>query len=112
MGLISGMLMGMVFGVALMVGWRHMIRYRSSKRIAKAADIKSLSSLNRDDLRKICGENFPEWISFPVFEQVKWLNKQLSKLWPFVADVCFFSFINNHLALICVTHGHSLVFQY
>ncbi|KAL2496138.1 Receptor-like serine/threonine-protein kinase [Forsythia ovata] len=33
-------------------------------------DIKSLSSLNRDDLKKISGENFPEWISFPVFEQM------------------------------------------
>ncbi|KAL2514993.1 Calcium-dependent lipid-binding (CaLB domain) family protein [Forsythia ovata] len=86
MGLILGMVMGMALGVALMAGWRHMIRYRSGKRISKAVDIKSLSSLNRDDLKKICGENFPAWISFPVFEQVKWLNKQLSKLWPFVAD--------------------------
>ncbi|KAL2492087.1 Calcium-dependent lipid-binding (CaLB domain) family protein [Abeliophyllum distichum] len=86
MGLILGMVMGMALGIALMAGWRHMIRYRSSKRISKAVDIKSLSSLNRDDLKKICGENFPEWISFPVFEQVKWLNKQLTKLWPFVAD--------------------------
>ncbi|XP_073146901.1 calcium-dependent lipid-binding protein-like [Henckelia pumila] len=86
MGLISGMFMGLLFGIALMAGWREMMRYRGGKRIAKAADIKLLSSLNRDDLIKICGENFPEWISFPVFEQVKWLNKQLSKMWPFVAD--------------------------
>lgn len=69
-----------------MAGWHHMMRHRSNKRIAKAVDIKLLGTLNRDDLKKICGDNFPEWISFPVFEQVKWLNKQLSKLWPFVAD--------------------------
>ncbi|KAJ8556320.1 hypothetical protein K7X08_023078 [Anisodus acutangulus] len=62
------------------------MRYRSRKRIAKAVDVKLMGSLNRDDLKKICGDKFPEWISFPVFEQVKWLNKQLSKLWPFVAD--------------------------
>ncbi|KAG9138705.1 hypothetical protein Leryth_023200 [Lithospermum erythrorhizon] len=86
MGLISGILMGMILGVALMAGWRHMMRYRSKQRTAKAVDIKLMSSLNREDLKKICGENFPQWISFPVFEQVKWLNKQLSKLWPFVAD--------------------------
>ncbi|XP_021280205.1 synaptotagmin-4 [Herrania umbratica] len=86
MGLISGILMGMIFGISLMAGWRHMMRYRSTKRIAKAADIKVLGSLSRDDLKKICGENFPEWISFPVYEQVKWLNKQLSKLWPSVAE--------------------------
>ncbi|KAB1218848.1 Synaptotagmin-4 [Morella rubra] len=86
MGLISGILMGMIFGVALMAGWKHMSGYRSTKRIAKAVDIKLLGSLSRDDLKKICGDNFPEWISFPVFEQVKWMNKQLSKLWPFIAD--------------------------
>ncbi|KAL3536910.1 hypothetical protein ACH5RR_000276 [Cinchona calisaya] len=86
MGLISGILMGIVFGIALMAGWQHMMKYRSNKRVAKAVDIKLLGSLSRDDLKKICGENFPEWISFPVYEQVKWLNKQLAKLWPFVAD--------------------------
>ncbi|KAK1425231.1 hypothetical protein QVD17_20579 [Tagetes erecta] len=86
MGLISGILLGIIFGIAIMAGWRQMMRYRSSKRIAKAVDIKLLGCLNRDDLRKICGDNFPEWISFPVFEQVKWLNKQLSKLWPYVEE--------------------------
>ncbi|GMP61734.1 hypothetical protein CsSME_00024085 [Camellia sinensis var. sinensis] len=86
MGLISGIFMGTIFGIALMAGWRHMMRYRSNKRIAKAVDIKLLGSLSRDDLKKICGDNFPDWISFPVFEQVKWMNKQLNKLWPFVAD--------------------------
>lgn len=78
--------MGMIFGIALMAGWKQMMRYRSTKRIAKAVDIKLLGSLDREDLKKICGDNFPEWISFPEFEQVKWLNKQLSKMWPFVAD--------------------------
>ncbi|KAL7121195.1 hypothetical protein ACP275_02G168400 [Erythranthe tilingii] len=86
MGLISGMVMGMVFGIALMAGWKYMMGYRSRKRVAKAIDIKLLSSLSKEDMKKICGENCPDWISFPVFEQVKWLNKQLSKLWPFVAD--------------------------
>lgn len=86
MGLISGIFMGVLFGIALMAGWARMMRYRSAKRISKAADIKLLASLNRDDLKKICGDNLPEWISFPVYEQVKWLNKELTKLWPFVAE--------------------------
>ncbi|KAG9139528.1 hypothetical protein Leryth_019241 [Lithospermum erythrorhizon] len=86
MGLISGILAGMILGIALMAGWSHMMAYRSNKRRAKAVDIKLMSSLDREDLKRICGENFPQWISFPVFEQVKWLNNQLSKLWPFVAD--------------------------
>ncbi|KAK1276441.1 Synaptotagmin-4 [Acorus gramineus] len=86
MGLISGLVMGILTGIALMAGWMHMMRRRSTKRVAKAVDIKLLGSLNRDDLKKICGDSYPEWISFPVYEQVKWMNKQLSKLWPFVAD--------------------------
>ena len=32
--------------------------------------MKILGSLSRDDLKKLCGDNFPEWISFPVYEQV------------------------------------------
>ncbi|KAL6611180.1 hypothetical protein ACP70R_039108 [Stipagrostis hirtigluma subsp. patula] len=86
MGLISGMVMGVVVGVAIMAGWSRVIQHRSRKRVAKAADIKVLGCLSRDDLKKLCGDNFPEWISFPQFEQVKWLNKHLSKLWPFVAQ--------------------------
>ncbi|WVZ62808.1 hypothetical protein U9M48_012510 [Paspalum notatum var. saurae] len=86
MGLISGMVMGVLVGVALMAGWSRVMRRRSTKRVAKAADIKVLGSLGRDDLRKLCGDSFPEWISFPQFEQVKWLNKHLSKLWPFVTE--------------------------
>ncbi|KMZ63064.1 putative Calcium lipid binding protein [Zostera marina] len=86
MGLISGMLMGMVVGIMLMVGWKHMTKYRSAKRVAKAVDMKLLGSLSRDELKRICGDNFPQWISFPVFEQVKWMNKILGKMWPFIAD--------------------------
>ncbi|XP_031476088.1 calcium-dependent lipid-binding protein-like [Nymphaea colorata] len=86
MGLISGMVIGMVAGIALMAGWKQMMRYRSTKRVSKAVDIKLLGSLGRDELKKICGDNFPEWISFPAFDQVKWLNKQISKMWPFVAE--------------------------
>lgn len=40
----------------------------------QAADIKLLGSLNREDLKKICGDNYPEWISFPVFEQVRFIS--------------------------------------
>ncbi|XP_072957592.1 calcium-dependent lipid-binding protein-like [Typha angustifolia] len=86
MGLISAMVVGLFAGIALVAGWNRMMRYRSTKRIAKAVDIKLLGSLTRDDLKKLCGDNFPEWVSFPAFEQVKWLNKQLNKLWPFIAE--------------------------
>ncbi|XP_037477193.1 synaptotagmin-5-like isoform X2 [Triticum dicoccoides] len=86
MGFISGVVMGLVVGVVIMAGWSRVMQRRSRKRVAKAADIKVLGSLGREDLKKLCGDNFPEWISFPQYEQVKWLNKHLSKLWPFVSQ--------------------------
>ncbi|PVH32947.1 hypothetical protein PAHAL_9G530300 [Panicum hallii] len=86
MGFISGFVMGMIVGVALIAGWARAMSRRAAKRSNKAADINSLGSLNREDVKKICGENVPQWISFPEYEQVKWLNKQLSKLWPFVEE--------------------------
>uniref|UniRef100_K4AIE8 C2 domain-containing protein n=1 Tax=Setaria italica TaxID=4555 RepID=K4AIE8_SETIT len=85
--------MGMIVGVALIAGWARTMARRAAKRSNKAiygvkfaADINSLGSLNREDVKKICGENLPQWISFPEYEQVKWLNKQLSKLWPFIEE--------------------------
>ncbi|CAL4938539.1 unnamed protein product [Urochloa decumbens] len=86
MGFISGVMMGMIVGVALIAGWARAMARRAAKRSNKAADINSLGSLNREDVKKICGENLPQWISFPEYEQVKWLNKQLSKLWPFIEE--------------------------
>jgi hypothetical protein len=35
MGLVSGMVMGTIVGIALMAGWSRMMRYRSTKRVAK-----------------------------------------------------------------------------
>ncbi|XP_015689834.2 calcium-dependent lipid-binding protein-like [Oryza brachyantha] len=86
MGFISGVLMGMIVGVALIAGWSRAMARRVAKRSALAADVNALASLDREDVKKICGENLPEWVSFPEYEQVKWLNKQLSKLWPFVEE--------------------------
>ncbi|CAL9175378.1 calcium-dependent lipid-binding protein-like [Musa acuminata AAA Group] len=86
MGLISGLVMGSLVGIALMAGWSRVMKSRSIKRVAKAVDIKLLGFLGRDDLKKLCGDSYPEWVSFPLFEQVKWLNKLLGKLWPFIAD--------------------------
>lgn len=45
MGLISGILMGMVFGIALMAGWRQMMAYRSTKRVAKVTVMAAAASI-------------------------------------------------------------------
>ncbi|RLN19874.1 synaptotagmin-5-like [Panicum miliaceum] len=96
MGFISGFVMGMIVGFALIAGWARAMARRAAKRSNKA-NINSLGSLNREDVKKICGENVPQWISFPEYEQVKWLNKQLSKLWPFVEEDTVASLITDML---------------
>ncbi|KAI3902027.1 hypothetical protein MKW98_013701 [Papaver atlanticum] len=88
----SELIIGILFGIALMAGWSHMMGRRSINRVAKAVDISFLGSIGRDDVKKICGDYYPEWISFPEYEQVKWLNTQLSKTWPYIGDA---TAINN-----------------
>lgn len=55
----------------------------------QAADIKILGSLNRDDLKKICGDNFPIWISFPVYEQVGEISVDQLMFYLLVCPVWF-----------------------
>jgi hypothetical protein len=43
MGLVSGMVMGTIVGIAMMAGWSRMMRYRSTKRAAKVSIIFSES---------------------------------------------------------------------
>lgn len=38
---------------------------------SQAAELKQLGVLAQDELKKLCGENVPSWISFPAFERVR-----------------------------------------
>lgn len=59
--------------------------------LLQAVDIKLLGSLNRDDLKKLCGDNYPDWISFPAFEQVNFSQKAsfVLNLTKFLTALCF-----------------------
>lgn len=52
MGLISGLVLGIMFGVALIMGWKHMMDYRHKKRIAKVV------------IHFPCFENLMEFVAF------------------------------------------------
>ncbi|XP_047071546.1 uncharacterized protein LOC124680540 [Lolium rigidum] len=66
--------------------WSRMMQLRSSKHVVKSADDKVLGSFGRDGLKKLYDDNFPEWMSFQQFEQMNWMNKYVTKLWPFVSQ--------------------------
>lgn len=71
--------------------------------------MKVMGGLSRDDLKKVCGDNFPEWISFPVFEQVEWLY--LFQFPPFISltlvlmtpSSLFFPFVALTLVLMLLS---------
>eukprot|EP00249_Psilotum_nudum_P021145 c27993_g1_i2 orf=555-2063(-) len=86
MGLLFGLAAGLLLGVVLMAGWDYAMNRRSRLRIFKAMHIAVLGEIGQDELKKLCGDNYPLWLSFPTFERVRWLNKQLEKIWPYVAQ--------------------------
>ncbi|CAM6114039.1 unnamed protein product [Calypogeia fissa] len=86
MGFVAGLVFGFGIGIGLVGALVFMMGRRSIQRIKKAADIKLLGSLNQEDIKKLCSGDPPLWISFPQFERVRWLNKQLEKIWPSVAE--------------------------
>ncbi|XP_002985728.2 synaptotagmin-5 [Selaginella moellendorffii] len=85
MGLLTGLLFGVIVGIGLVAGWCFAMRCRSKQRIAKAANIKLLGKMSQDEVKKLLYDAFPPWVIFPEFERVKWMNKQLEKVWPYVA---------------------------
>lgn len=85
MGLFFGLFFGFVLGVVFVAGWKYVMAARSRHRIFKAAGLSLLGQINQDDVKKLCHSNYPQWLSFPTFERVKWLNKMLEKIWPSVA---------------------------
>jgi hypothetical protein len=62
MGLISGVFMGMIFGIALMAGWKQMMRYRSTKRIAKVCQNYENSDHPKLNFVPICCYRIPLFV--------------------------------------------------
>lgn len=85
MGLSFGLFIGFVLGIVLVAGWNYVMATRTRNRIFKAACLSFLGQISQDDVKKICNDNYPRWLSFPTFERVKWMNKMLEKIWPSVA---------------------------
>eukprot|EP00249_Psilotum_nudum_P024799 c29296_g1_i4 orf=458-1945(-) len=86
MGLLFGLAAGLLAGVVIMAGWSYAMIRRSEQRILKAMHHSFLNGVGQDELKRLCNGSFPSWLSFPIFERVKWLNKQLERVWPYVAQ--------------------------
>eukprot|EP00897_Mesotaenium_endlicherianum_P006966 jgi/Mesen1/6298/ME000325S05444 len=84
MSFFSALVWGVLAGVALVGLLSYFMTVRSRERQFRVADVTSLSRLDLEKIKLICGENTPTWINFQGFERVKWLNNQLKEIWPYV----------------------------
>ncbi|KAI9118507.1 hypothetical protein K1719_010839 [Acacia pycnantha] len=88
MGFISGMIMGMAFGISLMFAFSRFQSYRSKLRSHLAEAIAALARMNtmEDSRRIIPPESCPPWVVFTRRQKLNWLNTHLQKIWPYVNE--------------------------
>lgn len=85
MGFVSGVVLGFIFGISLVIAFVYSENRRSRQRSQRAAHIAAFSRLTVEDSRKILPkEFFPPWVVFSQFQKLNWLNSELVKIWPYV----------------------------
>ncbi|ONM13042.1 synaptotagmin-5 [Zea mays] len=87
MGFWVGLVLGVAAGLALIVGFVRCENSRSARRRQLAATVASFSRMTIEDSRKLLpADLYPSWVVFSSQQKLKWLNQELTKIWPFVND--------------------------
>ncbi|XP_010234564.1 synaptotagmin-5 [Brachypodium distachyon] len=87
MAFLFGALLGLVLGVAVVMAFARFENSRAEQRRELAATVSSFSKLTVQDLKKLIPPEFyPSWVSFTQKQKLKWLNQELTKIWPFVNE--------------------------
>lgn len=85
MGFIFGLVLGITFGVGLVVLFVRSENARAKSRSDLAATVAAFAKMTVEDSRKILpGEYYPSWVVFSQQQKLDWLNLELTKIWPFV----------------------------
>lgn len=85
MAFITGVVVGFIVGIALVVAFVHAENTRAKRRSQLAMNIAALSKLTVEDARRIIPkEFFPPWVVFSNMQKLNWLNHQLTVVWPYV----------------------------
>lgn len=80
-------MLGVAAGLALIVGFVRCENSRSARRRQLAATVASFSRMTIEDSRKLLpADLYPSWVVFSSQQKLKWLNQELTKIWPFVND--------------------------
>ncbi|KAL9269481.1 Synaptotagmin-5-like protein [Drosera capensis] len=80
MGFVSGIVLGFVFGIGLIVGFARCQQVRAKRRSELAEATAAFARMTVQGTKKILidGE-YPSWV-------LGWLNQQLEKLWPYIDE--------------------------
>lgn len=85
MGFWLGLALGVTAGVALIVAFVRCENSRGARRRQLAATVATFSKMTVEDSRKLLpGDLYPSWVVFSTQQKLKWLNQELTKIWPFV----------------------------
>lgn len=80
-------MLGVAAGLALIVGFVRCENSRAARRRQLAATVASFSRMTIEDSRKLLpADLYPSWVVFSSQQKLKWLNQELTKIWPFVND--------------------------
>ncbi|KAK6941707.1 C2 domain [Dillenia turbinata] len=87
MGFLVGLVIGMLFGIALIVAFVRSENSRSMRRSQLATTVAAFARMAVEDSRKLfMPENYPTWVVFSQRQKLNWLNLQLEKIWPYVNE--------------------------
>lgn len=87
MSFVIGVVIGIAFGLAIIVAFVKSENARSKQRIDLASGIAAFARMTVDDSRKIfTPEQYPSWVVFSNQQKLTWLNSHLEKIWPYVDE--------------------------
>ncbi|XP_058115645.1 synaptotagmin-5 isoform X2 [Magnolia sinica] len=87
MSFFVGLVLGIAFGVGLVIAFVNSENSRSKRRSELAATVASFARMTVEDTRKILpAEFYPSWVVFSQRQKLNWLNLELTKIWPYVNE--------------------------
>ncbi|GAB2300287.1 Synaptotagmin-5, variant 2 [Dionaea muscipula] len=82
-----GLVIGIVFGIGIIVGFVKLENARSKSRTQLAATVAAFARMTVEDSRKLLPpQYYPSWVVFSQRQKLTWLNLQLTKIWPYVNE--------------------------
>ncbi|XP_065849546.1 synaptotagmin-4-like [Euphorbia lathyris] len=96
MSFFAGIVLGMFFGIGLIVTYARYQNIRSMRRSRLAKTVAAFARMTVQDSRKLLPPEFyPSWVVFSEWQKLHWLNSHLEKLWPYVDEAASELIRNN-----------------